>query len=135
MEDGRGDVVGKVSENKGLRDAFLPAQCGKIGAQHIGVDDLHVGLAAKIFLKTLRERLIDFDGDDLARVLGKQSSHGPAPRADFNHHIAGRERKRLQNSGLIPLVVEKMLAQFGAMTADFGFSILDFGFTSPLCAS
>ena len=75
----------------------------------------------KSLLKPLRERPIDFDGDDLARALGQQRGHGAAPRTDFKDHIAGFERERLQNPLAIPLVVEKMLAEFGAMAADFGF--------------
>jgi hypothetical protein len=31
------------------------------------------------------------------------------------------QRELLQNPGSIPLVVQKVLAEFGAMTGDFGF--------------
>ncbi len=57
----------------------------------------------------------------------------PGPISKTTSH--GLEGQRLQNPGSIPLVVEKMLAEFGAMATDFGFWILDFGFTSLLRAS
>jgi hypothetical protein len=135
MENGRSDVVGEVAKNKSLRDFFLPAQSGKIDAEDIRKDDLYTRFLLKILLKRLRERPIDFDGDYLARTLGQQRGHGAAPRTDFKHHVSGIEGKRLQNPGSVPLVVQKMLTEFRAMTADFGFQILDFGFPSPLGAS
>jgi hypothetical protein len=69
----------------------------------------------------LGERPIDLDGHNLARAFGQQRGHGAAPGADFKDYVAGIEGERFQNPGSIPLVVEKMLAELGAMASDFGF--------------
>ena len=100
---------------------FLPAQRGKINMQHIGGDDLHPRFLREFFLESPREGPIDFNGDDLARAIGQQGGHGATPRADLNDHITGFKGKRLQNLVPIALVVEKMLAEFGAMAIYFGF--------------
>jgi hypothetical protein len=69
----------------------------------------------------LGERPIDFDGDDFARTFGQESGHGAAPRADFKDHVTGFEGEGLQNPASVPLVVQKVLAEFGAAAAEFEF--------------
>jgi hypothetical protein len=85
----------------------------------------------KILFQPLRQGSINFDGDHLAGAAGQQPGHGAPPWADFDHHIVGTEIKFLQNFVPIALIVEEMLAEFGAMATDFRFWILDFGFTLP----
>jgi hypothetical protein len=102
------------------------AQGGKIGAQHIRQDDLDARVILEILLEALREQVVKFDGDHFARAPGQKRGHGAAPWANLKHQVVCGNWEHVQNPAPIPLVVEKMLAEFGTTAMDFGPLDLEF---------
>lgn len=84
MEDGRGDVVGKVAGDGSVGPA------GEVGGEDVGLDDFEAGLRRKFQAKVFGELVVELDGDDAAGALEQLFGERAAAGADFDDEFGGR---------------------------------------------
>ncbi len=104
FEDGGGDVVGDVPDQRQLRDAVSRGECCEVELEEVALDQLDPREAAQLLAQQRGEPAVQLDRDQMAHPSGDPQGDRTGPRADLDRDVLGIE----------PAVLDDALGQFVA---------------------
>ena len=104
FDDGRGDVVGEVS------DYSDRAPLREVGLENVALNEGEARLVTEFRAQVLDQHLIDLDGDDAVDAGEQVGGEGAAAGSDFDYDIGGLGARRLGDAFEDFIANEEVLA-------------------------
>lgn len=122
LQDGRGDVVGKIADHarragKGMigiaGHVRPPQQALEVDIQHVAFEDLDAGLVGVLHAQLRAQHTVEFDSDHMLGAPYQQSGQHAASGTDLDHRALRHVSQSIDDAPGGAAVGEEILSQLG----------------------